>query len=122
MSAMKRASPPVAVAVDPLHEALSLNVFPEGDSCVVHAGGELDLAGRNRLFEAATAGNHPLMVIDLAGVTFMDCSGHGSLVESRLALEEQGRMLQIRGATAQPARLLEMIAELESRDTAANVL
>ena len=93
---------------------LILNVFPERDNCTVHVTGELDLATRKQLLTTTTAGNHPTMVIDLAGVTFMDCSGYGSLVASRLAIEGSGRTLTIRGQTGQPARLFELIVELES--------
>jgi anti-anti-sigma factor len=92
---------------------LSVNVYPEGDSCVVHISGELDMATRNRLFSASTAGHHSTMVIDLAGVTFLDCSGYGSLVASRRIIEGDGRTLTVRGATGQPAHLFELIAALE---------
>ena len=42
--------------------------------------GELDLSSRNQLFVAATTGNDRAMVIDLADLNFMDCSGYGGLV------------------------------------------
>jgi anti-anti-sigma factor len=99
---------------------LILNVFPERDSCTVHVAGELDLATRKQLLTTMIAGNHPTMVIDLAGVTFMDCSGYGSLVASQLAVEGGGRTLTIIGQTGQPARLLELIAELESTAASLN--
>lgn len=97
----------------PTAPVLVLDVFPNGNSCVIHARGELDLATRNQLFEASTQGNHSTMVIDLAEITFMDCSGYGCLVASRLIIEGNGRTLTISGQSGQPARLLEMIAALE---------
>jgi anti-anti-sigma factor len=53
------------------------------------------------------------MVVDLAGVTFMDCCGYGSLVASRLAVQRSGRTLTVRGQSGQPARLFELIAGLD---------
>ncbi len=115
----------VTVQADPVAEALAgvpdeqllVNVFREGNSCVVHLTGELDLASRNQLFVASTAGSHPDMVIDLAGVTFMDCCGYGSLVASRLVIEGQGRTLTMRGQAGQPARFFRMIAPFEGTDS-----
>lgn len=92
---------------------LILHGYLEGDRYVVQATGQLDVASGDQLFSAATAGNHRAVEIDLAAVTFMDCSGYGSLVASRLAVEGEGRALTISGQTGQPARLLEMIAALE---------
>ena len=98
-------------------QSLVLNVYPTGDSCVVNASGELDLTTRNQLFAAVTAGNHRTMVIDLAKVTFMDCSGYGSLMASRAVLEGQARRLTVRGQSGEPARLMALIAEMEPTTT-----
>lgn len=94
---------------------LSLQRSIEGDRCVVLAAGELDAASHDQLVLAATEGNHPEMVIDLTGVTFMDCSGYGSLAASRLAVERDGRELTLRGQTGQPGHLFELIEALEDR-------
>ena len=91
---------------------LVVDVYPEGDACAVHIRGELDIAARNIVVDATTAGQHPMMIVDLAGVTFMDCDGYGCLVASRLILEASGRTLTLRGQTGQPGRLLAMIAQL----------
>lgn len=93
---------------------LFLNVCNTHNTCVVHVAGELDLATRDQLVSASTEGHHPAMVIDLGGVTFMDCSGYGSLVASRRVIEGEGRSLAITGQTGQPARLCKLIADLES--------
>jgi anti-anti-sigma regulatory factor len=55
------------------------------------------------------------MVIDLAGLTFMDCGGYRCLVACRLAIGGRGGTLVIRGQTGQPARLLDLIRGLEAR-------
>ena len=75
--------------------------------------GELDLSGRDQFMLVATAGRYPEMVIDLAGCTFMDCTGYDCLVAARQAIEGQGRSLTITGQTGQPARLWKLIGDLE---------
>ncbi len=95
---------------------LLLDVFTTRNACVVHVTGELDLATRDQLVSVSTAGHHPTMVIDLGGVTFMDCSGYDALDTSRLVIEAEGRSVAITGQTGQPARLFQLIAELESVD------
>lgn len=92
---------------------LSLSVLSEGDTCVVCATGELDRASSDRLFAASTADGHRQVSIDLAAVSFMDCSGYGGLVASRLRLEGDGRTLTVRGITGQPKRLVDLIERLE---------
>ena len=84
------------------------------NTCVVHVTGELDLATSEQLVAASTAGHHAEMVIDLSGVTFMDCSGYGALIASRLAIEAEGRSLTTTGQTGQPARLFDLITRLET--------
>ena len=81
---------------------------------VINVTGALDLSTHDLYMSVATAGHHPAVVIDLAGCTFMDCSGYGSLVASRQAIEGDGRSLTITGQTGQPARLWKLIAEMET--------
>lgn len=118
-----RAAPPVSCSRQHVGRDLSFEdsstqfavaIVPRGSSCVVHVRGELDLATRNRLFVACTAGKHPATIVDLSRVTFMDCSGYGGLVECRLAIESDGRSFTIRGAAGQPAHLIALIETLES--------
>ncbi|HSP28414.1 MAG TPA: STAS domain-containing protein [Ilumatobacteraceae bacterium] len=98
-----------------MSERLSVQLSTEGDQRVVSVTGELDAASRDQLVVSATAGDHRSIVIDLAGVTFMDCSGYGSLAATRVAVEGVGRTLTTRGQTGQPGRLFELIATLEDR-------
>ena len=109
MSVTSRSGPAIEVSVHLPSTGLTLDAYAEGNSLVVRAAGELDLASRDQLFAAAIAGSDPAMVIDLAAVTFMDCSGYGSLAASRLVVEQSGRSLTIRGQTGQPARLFDLI-------------
>ncbi len=114
MSATTPANFGACVAEPSTSEHLSVHVSNEGDQRVVWVTGELDAASREQLASAA-AGDHPAMVVDLAGVTFMDCGGYGSLATTRLAIEGAGRTLTTRGQTGQPGRLFDLIASLEDR-------
>lgn len=113
MTAMIRTTPESGDGGCALAPELLLHVFTSQSSRFVYVTGELDLATRDELVSASTTGHHPDMVIDLGGVTFMDCSGYGALIDSQRIIESQGRSLTITGQTGQPARLFDLIAELE---------
>ena len=115
MSAMTPSNCRAFVAEPSASDRLSVQSSTEGDQRVVWVTGELDAASRDQLVVSATAGDHPAIVIDLAGVTFMDCSGYGSLAATRLAVEGVGHTLTTRGQTGQPGRLFDLIATLEDR-------
>jgi len=92
----------------------SVRLEYESDAPVVTAAGELDLATESRMREslrraAEEAGS--CVVADLTGLSFMDSSGLGLLIEQRSALREHGGDLWVvAGDVVQ--RLLE-VAELE---------
>lgn len=81
---------------------------------VISIEGELDLATRDLFFEECVAGDTSEVVIDLTQLTFMDCSGYGALAAARSALEGEGRVLTFRNPRGAPAKLLGLIASLES--------
>ncbi|NEB77837.1 anti-sigma factor antagonist [Streptomyces sp. SID14478] len=57
-----------------------------GDCAVVELSGEIDLLAFHRtapLLDAVTAGPYRVVVIDLTGTTFFDCSGLSLLVRAR---------------------------------------
>jgi anti-anti-sigma factor len=114
MTAQGRIESPSDVTLRAPDPKLSIDAFTAHETCVIHVTGELDLATRDQLVTASTAGPHPTVTIDLGGVTFMDCSGYGSLITSRHIIQSQGGALTITGQTGQPARLFELIAELET--------
>ncbi|MFI6847742.1 STAS domain-containing protein [Kitasatospora sp. NBC_00085] len=75
---------------------------------VVRARGEIDIDTAPRLrreLTAALAANRDV-VVDLAEVTFMDCSGLRALVQARNQADRQGKHLVLRGAGRPVARLL----------------
>jgi len=75
--------------------------------------GELDVATRAQVRDACLTGRGNSVVVEMAELTFMDCSGYGGLVAARRILEADGGSLKLRHQTGQPAELLELLARLE---------
>ena len=96
---------------------------PERGSARVRARGDIDVATRDELREAAlSALNHDLIrqvVIDLASVTFLDASGLGSLVAIRNASDLKSKRLVLANIPAPIARLLELTDLLQHFTVAA---
>ena len=80
---------------------------------VVEIGGELDIATSHRARQACLEGRGTVVVVEMADMTFMDCSGYGGLVAARHILQAGGGSLTLSHQTGQPAELLVMIALLE---------
>lgn len=76
---------------------------------VVALAGELDLASRDIAVDSCTRDGQRHIVVDLGGVTFMDCAGYGALVSARAVLEQRGGSLTLRNQKDQPSRLLTLI-------------
>lgn len=91
---------------------LSLKASGQGDRRVIRVSGELDIASRDELLEFCTAGTHKAIVIDLGGLSFMDCGGYSSLVSIRRAALSNGRTVTIRNPVGEPLWLLGLIADL----------
>jgi len=81
------------------------------DSFVVAAGGELDLYTserlRERLADALERGGRQLLV-DLTGVTFMDSTALGVLVEAAKALKSSGGQLVVVADDRRVTRVIEI--------------
>jgi anti-sigma B factor antagonist len=78
---------------------------------VVSATGELDMASAPRLRDAlfdAVADHDGDVVVDLAGVTFMDSTGLGVLATAYKRLGREGRRLVIKSPTRNVRRVLEV--------------
>ena len=80
--------------------------FEERDGvAVVHARGEVDIATAPLLSEVlreASADGAPLLVADLAGVTLLDSTGLGALIEHLGQLREQGGRTELRLVVVEP--------------------
>ncbi len=91
---------------------MSVRASGQGDRRIIRVSGELDMASRDDLFDACTAGTHVVTVIDIGSLAFMDCGGYSGLMRVRQAAESSGRSVTIRNAAGQPERLLALIEEL----------
>ena len=78
----------------------------------VHLIGDLDLANRDSMTSICLGYNEPVLIVDMSGLTFMDCSGYGALVAARATLEQRGQTMNLVGATGQPPRPMQPIADL----------
>ncbi len=112
MSATFSQVPQNCVIPGAIGPGLTVEVSRDGDVRIVDVRGEFDIATGNIVLVAVTARPLVSTVVDISGVTFMDCSGYGYFVECRLFLEGAGRTLTLIGPTGQPARLLELIASV----------
>ncbi|MFD0260075.1 STAS domain-containing protein [Kitasatospora indigofera] len=80
---------------------------------VVEVTGELDYDTAPRVRVAledalAVAPVPPILVVDLAGVTFCDSSGLNALLQARIDAQGQGSVLRLARPTPAVARLLEI--------------
>jgi anti-anti-sigma factor len=92
---------------------------------VVRAVGELDLDSGDLLRTATlrALGDAGVdLVVDLSGVTFIDCAGLAALLSARREVREHGGDLRIAGPSALARRLLGLtgLADLERADPMAH--
>jgi anti-anti-sigma factor len=97
------------VDVDTDDRQFTAQVNIEGDQRTVHVTGELDLASRGRMVRSCVEGVPNFVVVELAGLTFMDCGGYRAFVEVRTFLKQRGRSLVLANPRGEPARLLALI-------------
>jgi anti-sigma B factor antagonist len=103
------------------HEEQYLTVTTRGDGTVV-VSGEVDLFSAPRLeqvVDGAVLDGEGDVVIDLAGVRFMDSAGLNILIRCFKPLDQQGRRLVLRSPQAAVRRTLELggittLVDLES--------
>jgi anti-anti-sigma factor len=106
----------------PLHyegEIFAIEVQAEGAAIVLVLLGELDLAGSPRFtaaLEAAMAGDHERIVLELAQLTFMDGASAGLIARARHRLRPQGRELALLHPQRHVRRVIELCASLSGRD------
>lgn len=92
---------------------LSVTVSDEDRRLVVHARGELDLAGHDEFVYACIGGGHAAVVVDMAHLTFLDCSGYSALIAVRLCIQQRGGTVTLVHQSGQPARLLRLLNDTD---------
>lgn len=93
---------------------VDLTRVDEPGAVVVAVAGDLDIATADQLFREAgdvlRAGEPTTLVLDLSGVSFLDSSGIGTLVELRNVATDSGGALVLRKPSERTRRLLEITA------------
>lgn len=94
---------------------LSVDVRDEPDAIVLTVSGELDMASSPRLVEALGQ-LHPSprpLVVDLAGLEFIDVTGLRVLLQAREQTERKGARLTVVNASPGARRLLTLTGTTE---------
>jgi anti-anti-sigma factor len=94
--------------------AFSVSVSSADGCRVIHVAGELDLATRDVVHGACVVDDGHQVVVDLAEITFLDCSGYSGLIAARQELEDRGGSLVWRDPSGQPARFLALLSVVEN--------
>ncbi len=93
---------------------LKIDVVPDGDTVSVSLTGEIDFGNvaqlRAALIEASGIGFH--VVVDLAGVSFVDSMALGVLVQAKRSVEHDGGRFVVRNSTP-PVRRVLSVAGIE---------
>lgn len=76
---------------------------------VVVMSGELDLATCGAAVRACVSMDHRHVVVDMAGLTFIDCAGYRELAIARLILERRGGSLSLLAPSGEPLRFLTLV-------------
>jgi anti-anti-sigma factor len=77
---------------------------------VVTLFGELDILSRDEFASACHSCSGDDVVVDLSGLTYLDCSGYRAFIETRDRMSWGGRELSLRHAVGEPARLLNLLS------------
>ena len=101
---------------------ISLEIERSGEGAVVTVAGELEFGTaaslRTALIDLSQQGCDPL-VVDLAGLEFIDSTGLSLLIQAKQRFESQGRRFALRRPTHRVLRVLETsgVADLFSIQT-----
>ena len=96
---------------------LNVTITREGADVVLALEGEIDLASRrllNDCLRRAADDVEGALVVDLAGVTFMDSTALQSLIRARLQLEPTGRRVVVRNPTDAIRRIFDLTGITEA--------
>jgi anti-sigma B factor antagonist len=103
----------------PVPGQLVVDSKSEGDEIVLTLHGELDLTSApvfEREARAAESTNPSRIVIDLAGLEFMDSTGLRALLLARERSRSEGHKLALRRGPRQVQRVLELTKTVEAFD------
>lgn len=88
---------------------VGVSVGWDGDVCVLHVEGDLDLAAgdllRDAVVGAVAAGSGSQIVVDLDEVSFIDCRGMAAVLDAQALARRNGRALSVRNTPGSARRL-----------------
>jgi anti-sigma B factor antagonist len=110
----------------------TVDVVHTPEECLVVLGGDIDMAVAHEFAEQVATGlaecpdHASTVVVDLSGVTFLDSSGLGAIVEIRRHAIEHGQTVMLRGPDDRVLRVLELsgidsLFEVEPAETEAGI-
>ena len=91
---------------------LRVDIEDRGDHAVITAAGEIDAATADTLATAvsgALADGYPKVLVDFAGVTFIDSTGLGVLVKSHRSAVAAGAVFAVVHPTPQTRKLIRVL-------------
>jgi anti-anti-sigma factor len=89
-------------------------VAPFGGGCTVELRGELDVDNADRLAaEIRDVAHGKVVLLDLAGLSFIDASGVRALATVRNVLAQDGRWLFIERPRPQVRRIIDLVERLQ---------
>ena len=94
-----------------IEQALTISTMADGDRSVIEVGGEIDVHTCGELEDAvrkAYGANGNQVVLDVAGVGFIDSSGLRSLITLQQEVANRTGTLQLRAPSRPVLRLLEV--------------
>lgn len=95
-------------------DAPTITVTHTGGECVVTLTGDIDVAVEHNIGNAITraVGDCPpqvtVVTVDLSGVTFLDSTGLGALLDAHQSVAAQEREMVLRGTPPRLARLFDL--------------
>jgi anti-anti-sigma factor len=96
---------------------LSLDRNLVDGTLTIALAGEIDLSTRQALAAAIEDAFEQMgvtnMIVDMAGVTFMDCCGLGALIQGRALAEKRSCAYQVCGVTGLARKVMEMTGVLD---------
>jgi anti-anti-sigma factor len=99
-----------------IHLDISARRLSDGSTCLT-VSGEIDSATADELLEAAenaaAADDHPDVVVDLTGVTFLDSAGIRTLLMARRTAAQHGAVLRVTGAGGHVRKVLTVTGVLD---------
>ena|GEM_PF-2400742 len=118
---MYAAVKPTPSAAPDGEQQFAVTVHVQAGCRVVRAAGELDLESSESITRACVDGDELTVVVDMSGLTFMDCRGYESLVGARRILESRSGTLTLLSPIGEPAHLLALLSELRSTVSSSKV-